>query len=60
MNRSPNEHLHLITALAAKVEDCLGSGEVGVGVGGQAGQAWQAWQVGKAVGGGRTLSNLST
>ena len=38
--------------LAAEVEDRLGSGEVRVGVGGQAWQAWQAWQVGKAGGGG--------
>ena len=40
-------YLHLIVTLAAEVEDRLGSGEVGVGVGGQ---AWQAWQVGKAGG----------
>ena len=40
-------YLHLIVTLAAEVEDRLGSGEVGVGVGGQAGQAWQ---VGKAGG----------
>lgn len=51
-------YLHLIVTLAAEVEDCLGSGEVGVGVGGQAGQAWQAWQVGKAVGGKRGLYQI--